>query len=70
MKTFSENELRIKIREMKSEGITTVELSRRSGVPQPCISRFLGGKTITVATLEKLWPFLYGDTPQQRASGE
>ena len=60
MNKLCEETIRKKINELKNAGVSASELARRSGVPQPCISRFLAGKTIRLPTLEKLWPFLYG----------
>lgn len=64
MNKFCEETIRKKINALKNAGVSASELARRSGVPQPCISRFLAGKTITLPTLEKLWPFLYGGDQQ------
>jgi len=58
MNIISQDSIRDRLRSLS---ITQQELSRKSGVSQPSISKFLGGKSITVTTLEKLWPFLYGD---------
>ena len=66
MNTINQDAIRDKIRAL---GISQYELAKKSGVAQPSISKFLKGKCITVATLEKLWPFLYGNT-HQKASGE
>lgn len=66
MNAINQNAIREKIKGMT---MTQQELAKKSGVPQPSISKFLCGKTITVATLEKLWPYIC-DQPQQQASGE
>ena len=68
MNTINQESIRDKVRAL---GISQYELAEKSGVPQASISKFLAGKTITVSTLGKLWPFLYGDQPtRQKASGE
>jgi len=67
MNTINQESIRDKIRAL---GISQRELAEKSGVAQPSISKFLRGKSITIASLEKLWPILYGETPRQQASGE
>ena len=67
MNAINQDAIRKKIKGMT---MTQQELANKSGVPQSSISKFLAGKTITASTLEKLWPILYGDQPQQQAQGE
>lgn len=66
-----EQAIREKLVDLKQQGVSINDLAKRTGAQQASLSKFMRGKgTITVATLEKLWPFLYGDQPQQKASGE
>lgn len=67
MNTINQDSIRDRI---KALGFSQNELAKMAGVPQPSISKFLSGKTITFATLEKLCPFLYPDQPHQQASKE
>ena len=66
MNAINQNAIREKIKGMT---MTQQELANKSGVPQPSISKFIRGKTITVATLEKLWPYIC-DQSHQQAQGE
>jgi transcriptional regulator with XRE-family HTH domain len=61
MNEVNQNAIRHKIRSL---GISQYELAGKSGVPQSSISKFLSGKTITTRTLEKLWPVIYGNSPE------
>lgn len=52
-------------------GVNQRQLANMSGVDQSVISRAIRGKrSITVSTLEKLWPYIADDQAQQEAGGE
>lgn len=71
MNTFSIEKVRADVRdEISKPGMSILKLSKSAKLPWGVLSRFLAGGGLSGATLEKLWPFLYGETPQQRASGE
>ncbi|MBI9080858.1 MAG: helix-turn-helix domain-containing protein [Pseudodesulfovibrio sp.] len=42
-------------------GWSQTHLAKRSDVSQSAISKLLSGKAVRSDTLEKLWPFIYGD---------
>ena len=66
-----EQTIRNKLVELRDQGVSINDIAKRSGAQQASLSKFVRGKaTITVSTLEKLWPILYPSEPQQRASGE
>lgn len=65
-----EKDLREKIIALKSQGVPVVEIARQTGAQQSCLSNFMRGKaSLSLRTVEKLWPFLYGEQPKQ-AAGE
>jgi DNA-binding Xre family transcriptional regulator len=53
-------------------GWTLSKFAREAKIPVPVLHRLKTGERegMTLRTYEKLRPFLYGDHPQQRASGE
>ena len=48
---------------LAESGMSVTELARLSDVNQSILSRFVNGKQkgLHSDTLEKLWPFIYGD---------
>lgn len=46
---------------MNALGVSTLEISRRCGVPQSSLSRFLAGKTLFFSSVEKLLPIIFED---------
>jgi len=47
---------------LTSSGMSQSELSRRSGVEQYNISKFLNGeREMLLSNALRLWPFIYGD---------
>jgi len=48
---------------LEESGWPASRLASEAGIPAPVITRFLRGdrKGMHTRTLEKLWPFLYGD---------
>jgi len=71
MNIFSLEKLRSDVREeIAKPGMSTSALSKRASLPWGVLSRFLAGGGLSGDSIEKLWPILYGDQPQQRASGE
>lgn len=48
------NQLREKIKAAEKAGTTRADIARRSKVSESQISRFMGGKSLTVETLERL----------------
>ena len=70
MKTI-EQTIRDALLEMKRQGVSINDVAKRTGTQQSSLSRFVRGeRSITVSTLEKLWPFLVETNHQQQASGE
>jgi predicted transcriptional regulator len=41
-------------REIRASGISACELARRTGVPQPTITRFLAGADMKLSTAERI----------------
>jgi hypothetical protein len=50
---------------LDSTGTTPAKLARQARIPVNVITRFIKGERsgIHSTTVEKLWPFLYGDRP-------
>jgi len=48
----------------KNSGLSESEIARKSGVPQSTIWRLLNveGAKPSYANIQKLWPYLYGET--------
>ncbi len=65
------NDLRVAL---ASSGMSQSELSRRSGVEQYNISKFLNGeREMLLSNALRLWPFVYGDAgpcPTESLSAE
>lgn len=57
---------------LERTGWTVSRFAKEASVPVPVLHRLKTGERtgMTLRTYEKLRPFLYGDQPHQRASGE
>jgi hypothetical protein len=74
MNTFSIEQMRNDVRSWAAApGRSVLQLAKASGVEQKSLARFVARQSkagLSGASIEKLWPILYGDQPQQKASGE
>ena len=71
MNIFSLEKLRSDVREeIEKPGMSTSALSKKANLAWGILSRFLAGGGLSGDSIEKLWPILYGEEPQQKASTE
>ncbi len=68
MNILTENIVRERILALQEKGNSLTALAKKSGVPQSSLWKFMSGGSIYLTTLEKLWPFIYGNESENHST--
>lgn len=61
MNTFSTENIKKRLLELKAQGMPPSKVATAAEIPQSSMSKFMTGKTsLSARSIEKLWPVIFG----------